>query len=153
MTKAIVVYESKYGNTGRVAEAIVEGINQVPGMESILTELNEVDLAHIDEFDVILVGSPNHMGRATRSVSKFIDKLGKLNLAGKQGAVFDTYLAKDYAKAVGRMEKQIGEKVPGLSLSTPGLSVRVDGMKGPVSEGELPRCREFGLKIATHVQQ
>jgi len=153
MTQAIVVYESKYGNTRRVAEAIVDGMNQVPGMEAVLTELNEVDPAHIDEFDVILVGSPNHMGRATKNVSKFIDKLGKLNLARKQGEVFDTYLAKDFAKAVGKMEKQIGDKVPSLSLLTPGLSVRVDGMKGPISEGELPRCREFGLKIATRMQQ
>lgn len=153
MAKAIIVYESKYGNTKLVAEMIVEGMNQVSGTEAILTELNEVDLTQIDEFDTILVGSPNHLGRATRSIRKFIDKLRKLNLENKQGAVFDTYLAKDFEKAVKKMEKQIAEKVPGLTLVAPGLSIRVDGMKGPIMDGELSKCKEFGAKIATQMKE
>ncbi|GAH07727.1 unnamed protein product [marine sediment metagenome] len=88
MAKAIVIYESKYGNTKLVAEMIGEQINQVSGMEAVLTEVSKVDLNQIDGFDTILVGSPNHIGRATRSIRKFIDKLGKLSLEGKQGAVF-----------------------------------------------------------------
>ena len=83
MAKAIVAYESKYGNTKIAAEIIVEGMNQVSGTEAILTELNDVDLAQIGEFDIVLVGSPNHMGGATRSIRNFIDKLGKINLEGK----------------------------------------------------------------------
>jgi len=153
MAKAIVVYESKYGNTKLVAETIVEGMNQVSGIKTTLAELNDVDLTQIDGFDAILVGSPNHMGGATRSIRKFIDKLGKLNLQSKQGAVFDTYLAKDLEKAVKKMERQIGEKVPGLTLVAPGLSIRVDGMKGPITDGELPKCKEFGVKIATQMKK
>ncbi|MFC2050924.1 flavodoxin family protein [Chloroflexota bacterium] len=149
MVKAVVVYESKYGNTKLVAETIVEGMNQVPGTKATLVELNDADLTRIGDFDTILIGSPNHMGRATRSITKFIDKLGKLNLEKKRGAVFDTYLGGDFEKAVKKMEKQLREKVPGLALVAPGLSVRVDGMKGPVADGELPRCKEFGVKIAT----
>ena len=94
------------------------------------------------------MGSPNHIGRATRSIKKFIDKLGNLNLEGKLAAVFDTYIGKDFEKAVKKMEKQISEKVPGLKLAAPGLSIRVKGMKGPIAEGELPKCKEFGTKIA-----
>jgi len=152
MAKAIVVYESKYGNTRLVAEAIVEGMNQVSGMQATLAEFSDVDLNQIADFDTILVGSPNHMGAATRSIRKFIDKLGKLNLENKQGAVFDTYLAKDFEKAVKKMEKQIGEKVPGITLAAPGLSIRVDGMKGPITKGELPKCQEFGIKIASSIR-
>ena len=59
MVKAIVVYESKYGNTKLVAESIVEGMNQVTGMEAALVEVHDVDLTQIDEFDVVLVGSPH----------------------------------------------------------------------------------------------
>lgn len=156
MAKAIVVYESKYGNTKLVAETIVEGMNQLPGIEVILNEVNDVNLAKIDEFDTILVGSPNHLGRATRSIRKFIDKLGTLNLQGKRGAVFDTYIAKwsqDSEKAVKKMEKQMAEKVPVLTLVVPGLSIGVEGTKGPITEGELPKCKEFGVKIATQVQE
>ena len=153
MAKAILVYESKYGNTKLVAEMIVEGMNQVSGMEAVLAEVNGVDLNQIDEFDTILVGSPNHMGGATRSIGEFIGKLGKLNLQSKRGAVFDTYLAKDFEKAVKKMEKQMGEKVRGLTLVAPGLSIMVDGMKGPITDGELPKCKEFGIKIATQMKE
>jgi len=51
------------------------------------------------------------------------------------------------------MEKQIGEKAPGLKLLAPGLSVRVDGMKGPITQGELPKGKDFGVKIATQLKE
>ncbi|MBW2342237.1 MAG: flavodoxin domain-containing protein [Deltaproteobacteria bacterium] len=153
MAKAIVAYESKYGNTKLAAEIIVEGMNQVSGTGAMLTELNDVDLTQIGEFDIVLVGSPNHMGGATRSIRKFIDKLGELKLENKQTAVFDTYLGGDFEKAVKKMEKQIGEKAPGLKLISPGLSIRVDGMKGPITDGELPKCKEFGIRIATLMKE
>lgn len=153
MAKAIVVYDSKYGNTRLVAETIADGMKQVPGTEIVLTAIDKADLNQIDTFDVILVGSPNHMGRPTRSVTNFIDKLGKLKLEGKQGAVFDTYMAADFEKAVKKMERQISEKVRGLTLLAPGLSIKVDRMKGPLTGGELPRCQEFGTRIATLVRK
>ena len=152
MAKIIVVYESKYGNTRLVAETIVEGMREVSGIETVLNELKEVDKNRLAEFDAILVGSPNHIGSATGSIKKFLKELGKLNLTGKQVAVFDTYLSKDFEKAVKKMEKLISEKAPGLKLAAPGLSIRVEGMKGPITEGELLKCREFGVKIATQVK-
>ena len=151
MANVIVIYESKYGNTKLVAEKIIEGMKQVSGIEAVLTEVNSIDLKQIARFDTILIGSPNHMGGATRSIRKFIDKLGKLNPEGKLTAVFDTYIGKDYEKAVRKMERQISEKVSGLKLVEPGLSIRVEGMKGPITEGETPKCKEFGVKIATRI--
>jgi len=152
LAKVIVVYESKYGNTKLVAEKIIEGMREVSGVETVLAELKEVDSSQLVGFDAILVGSPNHIGGATRSIKKFIDALGKLNLEGKLAAVFDTYLGGDFEKAVKKMEKQISEKAPGLRLAAPGLSIRVEGMKGPITEGELPKCKEFGVKIATQLK-
>lgn len=152
MAKVIVVYESKYGNTKFVAETIIEGLKKVKGIETVLSELKKVDLNEIPGYDAILVGSPNHLGGPTRGIKKFIDKLGKLNLKGKMGAVFDTYLGGNFEKAVQKMEKRINEKVPGLKLVVPGLSIKVQGMKGPILEGELPKCKEFGNKIATQMK-
>ena len=153
MAKVIVVYESKYGNTKFVAEKIVEGMTEVSGVEAVLKELKEFDQKQLAEFDAILVGTPNHMGGATKSIRKFIDNLGKLSLEGKMAAVFDTYLGGDFEKAVKKMGKQINDKAPGLKLATPGLSIRVEGMKGPITEGELSRCREFGAKIASLIKE
>jgi flavodoxin len=152
LVKVIVVYESKHGNTKLVAESIIEGISEIEGIEAVLSELKEVDLNNIANYDAILVGSPNHFGGPTRSIKKFIDKLGKLNLKGKMFAVFDTYLGTDFEKAVKKMEKRINEKVFGSKQLAPGLSIKVQGMKGPISEGELPQCKEFGNKIATQLK-
>jgi len=65
LAKVIIAYESKYGNTRLVAEAIAEGVMTVSGVEADLGEIKEVDLDKLVDYDAILVGSPNHMGRAT----------------------------------------------------------------------------------------
>jgi len=152
LAKVIVVYESKYGNTKLVAETIIEGMNEVEGTETAIRELKEVNLDKIIEYDAILVGSPNHFGGPTRSIKKFIDKLGKFPLKGKKFAVFDTYIKGDFEKAVKKMEKRINEKAPELKQIAPGLSIKVQEIEGPILEGELPKCREFGNKIATHLK-
>jgi hypothetical protein len=38
--------------------------------------------------------------------------------------------------------------LPTVNLVSTGLSVRVHGIPGPVVEGELPKCVEFGKTIA-----
>jgi len=151
--KVFVVYDTKYGNTKLVAEKIIEGMREVEGIETKLSELKEVDFDKLSYYDAILIGSPNHFGGPTRGVTEFIDNLGKLNLKGKLSAVFDTYLGKGFfEKAVKKMEKRINEKVPSLKLITSGLSIRVRGAKGPIVEGELPKCKDFGKKIATQLK-
>ncbi len=150
--KIIIVYESKYGNTKLVAETIAEGVREVEGREAVVSELKEVDLKKIPDYDAILVGSPNHVGGPTWGIKRFIGKLGKLPLEGKQFAAFDTYLGKSFEQAVKKVEKRISDKVPGSKLVAPGLSIRVKGMKGPISEGELPKCKEFGNKIAAQIK-
>ena len=152
MARTIIIYESKYGNTRLAAEAVAEGIKLTSGIEPAVIELKEVNLEGLAEFDAILIGSPNHMGNATRGIRKFIDGLGKINLEGKRAAVFDTYIGGDFEKAVKKMEKRISEKAPGLSLVAPGLSIRVDGMKGPITEGELPKCQNFGIIIGNQLK-
>lgn len=152
MAKVVVVYDSLFGNTKTVAESIIEGMKQVSGMETTLSKPKEVDLKQITEYYAILVGSPNHMGGATMSIRRFIGKLGKMNLEGKLAAVFDTYAGGEFEKAVKRMEKQINQKAPGLKLVTPGLSIKVEGLRGPIAEGELFKCKEFGVKIANQLK-
>ncbi|UCG36230.1 MAG: FprA family A-type flavoprotein [Candidatus Bathyarchaeota archaeon] len=148
MVKVFVVYDTKYGNTKLVAENIIEGMREVGGIETAISDIEEVDIERLADYDAILIGSPNHMGGPVRGVMKLIDKLGKLDLKARWAAVFDTYLGGDFGKAVKKMEKRISEKTPRLKLIVPSLSIKVGGMKGPIADGELPKCKEFGKKIA-----
>ena len=152
MAKVIVVYESKFGNTKLAAEAIIEGMKEISGIEAVLCQPKAVDLDGIADYDAVLIDSPTHIGRPTRGILKFIGKLGKINLEGKMAAVFDLRMNPEPGQAVMRMEKQIGEKALGLKLIAPGLSVLVGGMQGPIAEGELTRCKEFGNKIASRLK-
>ncbi|MGZ4904873.1 MAG: flavodoxin family protein [Halobacteriota archaeon] len=151
MSKVLVVYESRYGNTKRVAETIVEGMQRVEGIETALSEVKGVDPTAIPSYDAIVIGGPNHMGGPTRGIKKFIDKLSSLSLEGKQFAVFDTYGGGDFEKATKKMEQRVREKAPAMEMAAPGLSIKVEGMKGPIAEGELPKCEEFGAKIASQL--
>jgi flavodoxin len=151
MARVLLVYESKYGNTKLVAETIAAGITEVSDNKITICKLKEIEVKQPSDFDVVLIGSPNHMGGPTGGIMKFINDLGKLDVKGKYVAVFDTYMAKDYEKAVKKMEKRIINKMPEVKLLTPKLSIRVDGMKGPISEGELPKCKDFGSTIASQI--
>ncbi|MEM3005930.1 MAG: flavodoxin domain-containing protein, partial [Candidatus Bathyarchaeia archaeon] len=80
MVRDFVDFESRYGNTKRVAESIIEGMNEVSGVEVSLKELKEVDFKAILGCDAILIGSPNHMGGPTMGIRGFIDRLSELQL-------------------------------------------------------------------------
>lgn len=38
-----------------------------------------------------------------------------------------------------------------MKLIVPGLSIKFDDMKGPIVDGELPKCK-FGKKIAAQLR-
>jgi len=147
LSKVIVIYESKYGNTKQVAGEIIAGIKETIDAEVILSEVKQVNFDDVIAADALLIGSPNHWGGHTGSIKKFINELGEINLNRVPVTVFDTYINKDSDKAVRKMEKQLTEKVLSLKLVTPGLSIKLKGTKGPILEEELPRCREFGVKF------
>ena len=155
MVKVFVVYDSKYGNTKLVAEKIVEGIKESEGIETAIGYAKNVDPSKLADYDAVLIGAPNHMGNPSRTISKFVDKLARLDLKAKQVAVFDTYFVrqKNFEKAMKKLEKQISEKLPTWKLITHGLSIKVNSVYGPIADGELPKCVEFGKKIGKELRK
>jgi flavodoxin len=154
LIRVFVVYDTKYGNTKQVAEKIVEGINASGDVKVALSYVKEVNPADLANYDAILIGAPNHMGKPTRTISKFVDELAKLDLKDKQVAVFDTYFQRqrNFEKAMKKLEKNVTKKLPSWKLLTAGLSIKVTGINGPIAEGELPKCVEFGKKIAEQLK-
>ena len=150
MVKVIVVYDSKYGNTKLAAENILEGIREFGEIETAIGYVKEIDIEKMADYDSIVLGAPNHMGRPSRTMKKFVDRLAELDLKAKNAAVFGTYSgrARPVDRAVKKLEKMMEKKLPNLKLISPGLSIRVKGIPGPIVEGELPKCVNFGKKIA-----
>src|SRR3990170_7510174 len=104
MVKVLVVYDTKYGNTKLVAEKIVEGLRQEQGVEVEISDVEKTDVDRAAGFDAVLIGAPTHFGGPPRNIMRFIDELGTPDLKGKQIAVFDTYLGKDFEFSVKKME-------------------------------------------------
>ena len=83
-------------------------------------------------------------------MKKFVDRLAGLNLKAKNVAIFGTYSGRVRIvdRAVRKLAKMVEKKLPNLTLISPSLSIRVKGVTGPLVEGELPKCVDFGKKIA-----
>ncbi|MFW9970694.1 MAG: flavodoxin family protein [Candidatus Odinarchaeota archaeon] len=155
--KVLIVYDTKYGNTEKVANLIAEGIISIDSNEVIVNNVKDVKLKKEASYDLILIGSPIHFGRHVGSVKKFINKLPKSPVKVNAYALFDTYMGGDpetteegicsYKNMLDKMEKQINEKIPNLKKVSPGLSIKVDGMKGPITNEELPKCKDFGINL------
>jgi menaquinone-dependent protoporphyrinogen IX oxidase len=149
LVKVFVVYDTQHGNTKLAAENVVAGMKKVEGIETAIAYAKEIDPATLADYDAIVIGAPNHMGSPSRTIKKFVDKLAKVDLKAKDVAVFDTYAGKERVdRAMKKLEKIVEKKLPSINLVSPGLSVRVRGITGPVAEGELPKCVDFGKKIA-----
>ena len=150
-----IAYDSKYGNTKLAAESVLEGIRENRTIEAAIGSVKETDPKSIAKYDAIVFGAPNHMGRPSKTMKKFVDDLARLEPKTKQVAVFGTYAGRIRAvdRAVKKLERMVREKLPNARLVLPGLSVRVNGVTGPVVEGELPKCVEFGKKIAGQLSE
>ena len=146
--KILIVYDTMHGNTKQVAELIGEGINTKEGNEVTISSVKEIDVTNDLSYDLILIGSPNHAKSHTKSIQKFIISLADSPLKGRSFAAFDTYMGDQIEIVVKKIENQVSESQPNLKKASQGLSIKVDGMKGPIADADLPKCKEFGLKLA-----
>jgi flavorubredoxin len=148
-TKTIIIYESIYGNTKKVANAIAEGIRESGQVECAVAKTGEVH--HTDDlarYDAILFGCPNHNQEPARNMLKFIERASIVDLEEKMGAAFDTYTGGNRGIALGKLEEAIAQKMPCVKFVTEGFSAKVEDRKGPLTEGELQRANEFGRHVA-----
>jgi flavorubredoxin len=152
--KIFVIYDTKYGNTKLAAETIVEGISEVGGIETSIGYVKEIEIEKVTDYDALVLGAPNHMGRPSQTMKKFVNRLAELELKTKNVAVFGTYSGSERNpdRAVRKLEKMAQKKLPNLKLVSPSLSIRVKGIPGPIVEGELLRCRDFGRTIAKQLK-
>ncbi len=152
--KVFVIYDTKYGNTKLVAEQIVEGIKEVGDIETSIGYAKEVDPTKVAEADALVLGGPNHMGNASRTIMGFVDDLAKVNSKALKIASFDTYMGreKNRGRAAQKLEKKISEKLPNAKLILPGLSIKVVAIHGPIADDEFPKGKEFGKVLANQLK-
>lgn len=91
MSKILIVYYSRAGNTEKLAKAVAEGV-QEGGGDPTLKRVDEVDINELPEFDGIIAGSPVYFGTMAAELKKFFDEsiVVRKKMFNKVGAAFAT---------------------------------------------------------------
>ncbi|THJ21538.1 MAG: flavodoxin family protein [Nitrospira sp. CG24E] len=97
LVKVLVVYHSVFGNTERMAEAVVDGVKTVSGAEALLKRVGKVTADDLFSADAVVVGSPVYWSNMSGEVKTFFDnwqfKFGvfpEWKMKNKIGAAFAT---------------------------------------------------------------
>jgi len=143
--KALIVYDSVYGNTEEIAKAISGAIN---GDVKVLRS-GEVDPSELEKLDLLIVGSPTQGGRPTKAIKDFLGRVSKAAIKGIYVAAFDTRLSTRwvgiFGYAAGKIARSL-EKLGGITNMSP-EAFFVKGKEGPLEEGELERAARWGRSI------
>ena len=144
--KVLVVYETMWGSTEKMARALLEGVAS-EGVEVGLYGLPTADrseaIKELLEAKGILVGSSTHNQRMLLNMAAFLEDLKGLKPTGKIGAAFGSYGWA--AKAVQQMEKDLQEA--GIEVVEADLS-----FKFAPHEEEIEKAFEFGKAFAGRVK-
>jgi len=160
--RALVVYESMFGDTERVAHAIADG----------LRDTYQVDVADVGTMpsasgvDLLVVGGPTHAFAMTKpatraeaakrgavrtgaidlGIREWLDCSPTLN--GTAAAAFDTKIDKPYlpGSAAHKAHRQLHRL--GCHMLMHSENFRVIGTTGPLVAGEEQRARRWGSELA-----
>ena len=152
--EVLVVYDSMYGNTEKIAKSIGGAIT---GNVQVLraSEANPSDLKSIN---FLIIGSPTQGFRPAKSVQTFIESIPGNALKGIDVAAFDTRIpASDVGTGLRLLMKIGGYAAPrianalkkkGGNLAVPPEGFFVKDKEGPLKEGELERAASWAKEIA-----
>lgn len=154
--KALVVYDSIFGNTEQIARAIGDAISS-PDEVSVI-KVSDVLPEQLHELNLLVVGSPTRGFKPTPEIVDFFKNMPNDGLKDIKAAAFDTRLGvKDIDSPVVRLLVRIGgyaAKPIGAQLEKKGASLLlspegffVKGSGGPLGEGELERAAAWAKEI------
>jgi hypothetical protein len=165
--RALVIYESMFGDNQMVAHAIAEGLTTA-GVQAEAVEVGKAPTAIEAGVDLVVVGSPNHAWSMPRpssredaakkadgplvsqgiGVREWLDQATVA--AGVRSAAYDT--RGSHPKAVVRfdhasasIEKRLAKL--GAEPLAEAEHFRVADMKGPLEPGEQDRARAWGATL------
>jgi len=87
--KIILVYDSRTGNTEKMAHAVAEGIKEA-GVEPVVRKVDEANVDELLQAQGLILGSPVYYGLPTAKIKAFIDESVKFHgkLEGLVGGAF-----------------------------------------------------------------
>jgi hypothetical protein len=173
-----VVYESLYGNTHRIADAIARGIvDTLPDATVEVVPVTEAHPAHAGVADLLVVGGPTHMRGMSTGLSRhitvaseakkppaqqhlldgradgpglrdWIARLPSLGEEGRAAAAFDTRIGTRFAGGAARGIASRLHRLGYRLIADPEGFFIQDNGEGPPKDGELNRAHAWGAELA-----
>ena len=150
--KGIVIYDTSYGNTKKIAETIAETLKEA----EIEVDLFYVKKAKLDgkDYDFMIIGSPTKWGTMSFTMKRFLGKIKSDEWANKHFAAFDTELPENIEKTESENKnwsaaEKIAEKLADKNLKeiSAVLKAVVLEKKGPLRDGEIERTKDYTKEV------
>lgn len=140
MSKMLILYYSRTGNTEKMANAIAEGAKNAGNAE---VELNyHVEAEELDKFDAILVGAPTYHHNITMGIKNLFEEAAAkgISLKGKVGAAFGSY---GWSGEAPKFVLEIMKNKFEMRVVEPPLLVKYEP-----DQNMLGLCRDFGRRVS-----
>ena len=170
MARAMVVYESYFGDGKRIAEAIGRGMVRFAKVDVV--EVGRASTEIGSDVHLLVVGSPNHAFGLPRPDSRseaesmtdqplisqgvgLREWIPSLQVpSGLKAVVYDTRM--DHPRLVRHVDhaSHSAEKLlrkRGIALLLPAEHYFVEGPQGPLVEGEVARAENWGAELGAAV--
>lgn len=152
MAKRLVVYDSIFGNTERVARAVAEVL------EAPVKRASRLDPADLADLELLVVGSPTRAFNPTSDAKSLFGRLPAGALEGVRAAAFDTRLdtervqsgafnlfSRMFGYAAAKLVKRLRRR--GAEIIAEPTWFFVQDSEGPLVAGELERARGWAASL------
>lgn len=154
--KALVVYDSFFGNTEKIAKAVAGVFD--PQTQVEIVRASEVKPGQLEGVELLVVGSPTRKFRASEATLAFLNSLPSGSLKGIRVAALDTRVDMSKQKSwllrlVGKFFRYAAEPIgaalekSGGKLVLPPEGFFVEDTEGPLREGELERAATWARAL------
>jgi len=155
--RAMVVYDSAYGNTEKVAQAVASALGSQEDV--VLARAGDVKSEQLAGLTLLIVGSPTQKFSPTSATTRFLKSIPEKGLVGVKVAAFDTRFAESeiekvrilafFVRMFGYAAEPIAKRLEkkGGALAVPPEGFYVGDTEGPLLERELERAADWAEQI------
>ncbi len=156
--KGILLYDTSYGNTKKIAETITQQLMD-SGVEADLSHIKDTKNLNENNYDFLVLGAPTKFGTMSFAVKFFIGKIKTEAWTGKPFAAFDTENPENIERsqkenkdwsAAEKIARKLKEK--NMNQLLPVLKAQVIGQKGPIVDGEIEKAKNFASDLAAKLK-
>jgi menaquinone-dependent protoporphyrinogen IX oxidase len=148
--RALVVYDSKFGNTREIALRIADAMKTGDVDVDVLSTVDVLELP--EKLDLLVIGAPTQAHGVEATMREFLERLPSDGLDHLRVAVFDTrmrwpkLLSGSAAEGIAKRMTRLGAEL----VDEP-ESFFVADKEGPLREGETDRAADWGRFLLSEV--